>query len=100
MCGPGLARAAEGDCGPLGQDRCVWQPRSAGARARVRQTLTGNGHVVARRGFQKGSRENADTPGPPPTPSPVFGQHSEEILAAYGYSAQDIAALRERGAIG
>jgi crotonobetainyl-CoA:carnitine CoA-transferase CaiB-like acyl-CoA transferase len=56
--------------------------------------------VVARRGFQKGSRENADTPGPPPTPSPVFGQHSEEILAAYGYSAQDIAALRERGAIG
>ena len=42
----------------------------------------------------------ADTPGPPPTPSPVFGQHSEEILAAYGYSAQDIAALRERGAIG
>ena len=42
----------------------------------------------------------ADTPGPPPTPSPVFGQHSDEILAAYGYSAQDIAALRERGAIG
>ena len=42
----------------------------------------------------------ADTPGPPPTPSPDFGQHSEEILAAYGYSAQDIAALRERGAIG
>jgi len=42
----------------------------------------------------------ADTHGPPPTPSPVFGQHSDEILAAYGYSAQDIAALRERGAIG
>ena len=41
----------------------------------------------------------ADTPGPPPTPSPVFGQHSDEILAAYGYSAQDIAALRERGII-
>ena len=42
----------------------------------------------------------ADTHGPPPTPSPVFGQHSDEILAAYGYSAQDIAALRERGAVG
>ena len=38
----------------------------------------------------------ADTHGPPPTPSPVFGQHSDEILAAYGYSAEDIAALRER----
>jgi crotonobetainyl-CoA:carnitine CoA-transferase CaiB-like acyl-CoA transferase len=42
----------------------------------------------------------ADTPGPPPTPSPVFGQHNDEILAAYGYSAHDIAALRERGIIG
>jgi hypothetical protein len=29
----------------------------------------------------------ADTPGPQPTPSPVFGQHSDEILGAYGYSA-------------
>jgi crotonobetainyl-CoA:carnitine CoA-transferase CaiB-like acyl-CoA transferase len=41
----------------------------------------------------------ADTPGPPPTPSPVFGQHSDEILGAYGYSAQDVVALRERGII-
>jgi formyl-CoA transferase len=41
----------------------------------------------------------ADTPAPPPAPSPVFGQHSDEILAAYGFSAQDIAALRERGII-
>jgi formyl-CoA transferase len=41
----------------------------------------------------------ADTPGPPPSPSPLFGQQSEEILAAYGYSAEDIAGLRERGVI-
>jgi crotonobetainyl-CoA:carnitine CoA-transferase CaiB-like acyl-CoA transferase len=40
----------------------------------------------------------ADTPAPP-TPSPVF-QHSDEILAAYGYSVQDIAALREQGVVG
>jgi crotonobetainyl-CoA:carnitine CoA-transferase CaiB-like acyl-CoA transferase len=39
----------------------------------------------------------ADTPGPTPSPSPVFGQHSDEILANYGYSAQDIATLREHG---
>jgi crotonobetainyl-CoA:carnitine CoA-transferase CaiB-like acyl-CoA transferase len=31
---------------------------------------------------------------------PGFGQHSDEILAAYGYSARDIAALRERGVVG
>ena len=41
----------------------------------------------------------ADTPGPPPSPSPAFGQHSDEILASYGYSAQDIATLRKRGII-
>jgi crotonobetainyl-CoA:carnitine CoA-transferase CaiB-like acyl-CoA transferase len=43
--------------------------------------------------------EFADTPGPPPRPSPLFGQHSDEILADYGYTAEDIAALRGRGII-
>jgi formyl-CoA transferase len=38
----------------------------------------------------------ADTPGPLPSPSPTFGQHSDEILAAHGYSAAEIAALRDR----
>ena len=41
----------------------------------------------------------ADTPGPPPSPSPTFGQHSDEILAAHGYSAAEIAALRDRGVV-
>jgi crotonobetainyl-CoA:carnitine CoA-transferase CaiB-like acyl-CoA transferase len=36
----------------------------------------------------------ADTPGPAPSPAPVFGQHSDEILAAYGYSPDEIARLR------
>jgi crotonobetainyl-CoA:carnitine CoA-transferase CaiB-like acyl-CoA transferase len=39
------------------------------------------------------------TPGPSPTAAPTFGQHSDEILGDYGYSADDIAALRERGVI-
>lgn len=41
----------------------------------------------------------SDTPGPEPAASPTFGQHSDEVLAAYGYSAADIAALRERGIV-
>ena len=41
----------------------------------------------------------ADAPGPPPSPSAVSGQHSDELLADYGYSAEDIRALRERGVI-
>ena len=41
----------------------------------------------------------AETPGPTPTPSPTFGQHSDEILAGYGYATAEIASLRERGVI-
>lgn len=41
----------------------------------------------------------ADTPGPAPTASPSFGQHSDEILGGYGYSADEIAALRRRGVV-
>jgi crotonobetainyl-CoA:carnitine CoA-transferase CaiB-like acyl-CoA transferase len=41
----------------------------------------------------------SDTPGPTPTAAPTFGQHGDEILSGYGYSAEEIAALRERGAV-
>jgi crotonobetainyl-CoA:carnitine CoA-transferase CaiB-like acyl-CoA transferase len=41
----------------------------------------------------------SDTPGPAPTASPTFGQHSDEVLAGYGYSAAEIAALRERNVV-
>jgi formyl-CoA transferase len=41
----------------------------------------------------------AETPGPAPTPSPVFGQHTDEVLEAAGYSPAEIAALRERGVV-
>jgi crotonobetainyl-CoA:carnitine CoA-transferase CaiB-like acyl-CoA transferase len=41
----------------------------------------------------------SDTPGPAPTASPVFGQHSDEVLSGYGYSAGEIAAFRERGVV-
>ena len=37
--------------------------------------------------------------GPAPTASPTFGQHSDEILSAHGYSAAEIASLRERGVV-
>ena len=41
----------------------------------------------------------SDTPGPAPTASPTFGQHSDEVLGGYGYSAAEIAALRDRGVV-
>ncbi len=42
----------------------------------------------------------ADTPGVPPAPAPECGQHSEEILLELGYDWEQIAALRESGALG
>ena len=41
----------------------------------------------------------SDTPGPAPTASPTFGQHSDEVLVAAGYSASEIASLRERSIV-
>src|SRR5262245_39516438 len=40
-----------------------------------------------------------DMPGRAPTPAPTFGQHSDEILTDYGYSAEEIASLRQRGVV-
>jgi formyl-CoA transferase len=41
----------------------------------------------------------AATPGPTPAPAPTFGQHSDEILIGCGYSAEEIALLRQRGVV-
>ena len=41
----------------------------------------------------------ADTPGPMPTAAPLQGQHSDEVLARFGFAASEIAALREEGAV-
>jgi crotonobetainyl-CoA:carnitine CoA-transferase CaiB-like acyl-CoA transferase len=40
-----------------------------------------------------------ETPGPAPTAAPTFGQHGDEILAGYGYTPEEIAALRDRGVV-
>jgi crotonobetainyl-CoA:carnitine CoA-transferase CaiB-like acyl-CoA transferase len=39
------------------------------------------------------------TPGKPQGPSPLLGQHTEEILLGLGYSAEDIAKLEDDGVI-
>jgi crotonobetainyl-CoA:carnitine CoA-transferase CaiB-like acyl-CoA transferase len=41
----------------------------------------------------------SDTPGPTPTASPTFGQHSDEVLAGYGYSPDEIAGFRNRNIV-
>jgi crotonobetainyl-CoA:carnitine CoA-transferase CaiB-like acyl-CoA transferase len=41
----------------------------------------------------------ADTPGAAPTAAPLQGQHSDEVLARFGFAASEIAALRDKGAV-
>jgi crotonobetainyl-CoA:carnitine CoA-transferase CaiB-like acyl-CoA transferase len=41
----------------------------------------------------------ADTPGPAPTAAPLQGQHSDDVLARFGFTATEIGALRETGAV-
>ena len=39
------------------------------------------------------------TPGAPQGPGPALGEHTEEVLGSLGYSAEEIAALKDSGAI-
>jgi alpha-methylacyl-CoA racemase len=39
------------------------------------------------------------TPGGVHAPGPVLGEHTDEVLAAAGYSEEDIAELKESGAV-
>jgi len=41
----------------------------------------------------------SDTPGPAPVASPVFGQHSDSILAEYGFSPTEVSRMRDAGVV-
>ncbi|HYZ57014.1 MAG TPA: CoA transferase [Streptosporangiaceae bacterium] len=41
----------------------------------------------------------SDTPGNVRRPAPLLGEHTDELLAGLGYSASEISALREQGAV-
>jgi crotonobetainyl-CoA:carnitine CoA-transferase CaiB-like acyl-CoA transferase len=41
----------------------------------------------------------SDTPGPEPAAAPIMGQHTDEVLAEFGFTEGQIAALRDRGAV-
>jgi crotonobetainyl-CoA:carnitine CoA-transferase CaiB-like acyl-CoA transferase len=41
----------------------------------------------------------SESPSPPPFAAPAFGQHTEKVLAEYGFSQNEITELRTAGAI-
>ena len=42
----------------------------------------------------------SETPGRINRPAPTLGQHTDEVLADFGYSKQEIAALRDGDVVG
>jgi crotonobetainyl-CoA:carnitine CoA-transferase CaiB-like acyl-CoA transferase len=41
----------------------------------------------------------SETPGKVRTGAPLYGEHTGAILSAYGFSADEIAALQQKGAV-
>ncbi len=41
----------------------------------------------------------SETPGKVRTGAPRYGEHTSEVLSAHGFGAEEIAALREQGAV-
>jgi crotonobetainyl-CoA:carnitine CoA-transferase CaiB-like acyl-CoA transferase len=41
----------------------------------------------------------SETPGRVRSPAPLPGQHTDELLSSLGYSVEEIAGLREKGAV-
>jgi len=56
--------------------------------------------VVGRYRGLAGPIKFSATPAPDPFPAPAFGQHTDSILEQAGYSTEDIARMREAGAVG
>jgi alpha-methylacyl-CoA racemase len=39
------------------------------------------------------------TPGAPAGPGPALGEHTDEVLAGLGYGEEEVAAMKESGAV-
>jgi alpha-methylacyl-CoA racemase len=39
------------------------------------------------------------TPGAPAGPGPALGEHTDEVLAGLGYAEEEVAAMKESGAV-
>jgi crotonobetainyl-CoA:carnitine CoA-transferase CaiB-like acyl-CoA transferase len=71
------------------------------AQVRANAILVESDHPVAGRMRQPRPAERLEeTPSAISRPAPMLGQHSDEVLGEAGFSATEIAALRDAGALG
>ncbi len=76
--------------------------RGAGLRARARARDGGRARPArgrTARAAARVAREDGPHTGRPAPPGPGLGEHTGEVLAALGYSAGEVAALEESGAV-
>ncbi len=67
---------------------------------RYRQMVVEVEHPTVGRAPQVGiGTKLSETPGRIRSPAPLPGQHTDELLSGLGYSAEEIASLREKGAV-
>jgi len=83
---------------PVGKVRSVPDALAAAAAAGRAATISVD-HPAAGKLELVASPIWTDAPAGAPRPPPLLGQHTEEVLEELGRSAEDIAALAERGAV-
>lgn len=85
-------------CGPLNTIKDVVNDPQIKARHMITE-VTGHPKLDVIH-YPSSPLKYSETPCSIASPAPVLGQHTEEILKAHGFSAEEIASLREKGAIG
>ena len=87
-----LFEANEIPCGPINNYEQVFADRTSPGEMAVgsssRRSATSLGHV-----------KMSDTPTNPRRRAPLLGEHTDEVLKEYGFSADEIASLRGAGAV-
>ena len=83
-------------CGPISDLAEVYADPQVQARGMVEELEHPQAGVIQNIGIPV---KLSETPGLIRRPAPMLGQHTDEVLAEYGYSAEDIAGFREKVAV-
>ena len=83
-------------CGPISDLAEVYADPQVQARSMMEELEHPQAGVIQNIGIPV---KLSETPGLIRRPAPMLGQHTDEVLAEYGYSAEDITGFREKVAV-